>query len=121
MEDVSEKTLSWNNSGANNDGKTAAEWCSAWNTSKPVKDAEWLLASQAQWDYMLGTDGAGSGYALRTGFSSVGGSNLQSGYYWSCTEHSSPGWAWYYDFLNGKWDFSPKESNNKWVRACLAF
>ena len=118
MENVSENTLSWNNSGTNNDGKTAAEWCSAWNTSKPVKDAEWLLASKDQWTSMI--NAAGSDYALRTGFTSVGVSIMQSDHYWSCTEHSSPGWAWYYDFLNGKWDFSANNRSIR-VRACLAF
>ncbi len=119
MEDVSKNGLTWDNSGANNDGKTAAEWCSAWNTSKPVKDAEWLLASQAQWNYMMGTDGAGSDDALSNGFSSVGGSNFQWGMYWSSTEDGSS-YALFYHFGLGWWNFGNRDSTF-WVRACLAF
>ena len=90
------------------------------NTSTPVTNATWLLASQDQWNYMRGTDGAGSYTALRTGFTSVGGSNLQSGSYWSSTEYDSNE-AWYYGFfLYGGWNTSSK-GNNCWVRACLAF
>ena len=95
--------------------------CSAKNTSTPVTGATWLLASQAQWDYMLGTDGAGSHYDLRDGFSSVGGSNLQWNYYWSSTEDDSDSnKAWYYYFASGVWLSVLKGSNN-YVRACLAF
>ena len=60
LEDVSSNTLSWDNSGYYNNSKTAAEWCSAWNTSKTVTGATWLLASKDQWNYMLGASGAGS-------------------------------------------------------------
>ncbi|MBQ6750438.1 MAG: hypothetical protein IJR02_06675, partial [Bacteroidaceae bacterium] len=47
------------------------------NTSTRVTGATWLLASKDQWNYMKGTNGAGSYTALRTGFSSVDGSNLE--------------------------------------------
>ena len=124
MEDVSENTLSWDNSGSNNGGKTAAEWCSAWNTSKPVKDAEWLLASQTQWNYMMGANGAGSYTALRDGFSSVGGSNLRwsegYSYYWSSTEEGEL--AESYNFNGGYWSSGYKNTGGDLlVRACLAF
>ena len=123
LEDMS-TTLTWDNSGANNDGKTAAEWCSAWNTSKPVTDAEWLLASKDQWDYMLGTNGAGSYTDLRDGFDpSVGGTNMKKGHYWSSTEDGTDNaWDYYFgNFGGGDWFSSDKDYNNYNVRACLAF
>lgn len=121
LEDMSTK-LTWDNSGANNGGNTAAEWCSAWNTSTPVTDAEWLLASKDQWNYMLGTDGAGSYTDLRDGFApSVDGSNMKKGFYWSSTENDTDN-AWNYYFgTGGEWYSSNKNYSNYNVRACLAF
>jgi hypothetical protein len=71
---------------------------------------------------MLGANGAGSYTALRDGFSSVGGSNLQSGpqgLYWSSTEYSSYE-KWCYVFDDGHWGYN-QQSNKCWARACLAF
>ena len=91
------------------------------NTSTPVTDATWLLASKEQWNYMLGASGAGSYTALRDGFSGISGaSNLQSYYYWSSTEEDSD-FAWQYYFVNGSWFSDDKEDDRLWVRACLAF
>ena len=90
------------------------------NTSTPVTNARWLLASKAQWDYMMGANGAGSYTALRDGFSSVGGSNLKQSNYWSSTQYDSSN-ARYYDFYNGVWSYAAKTSSNRYVRACLAF
>ena len=97
----------------------AINLCSAKNTSTPVTGATWLLASKDQWDYMLGANGAGSYTALRDGFSSVGGSNMQSGLYWSSTEHGSDE-AWCYVFNDGHWGYNQK-NNYCSARACLAF
>ena len=100
----------------------AGNACSAKNTSTPVTGATWLLASKDQWEYMMGADGAGSSSALRDGFSSVGGSNLQSdhqGLYWSSTEYSSYE-KWCYVFDDGHWGYN-QQSNKCWARACLAF
>ena len=97
----------------------AKDACSAKNTSTPVTGATWLLASKDQWDYMLGANGAGSYTALRDGFSSVGGSNLQDAVYWSCTENDS--WhAGSYNFVLGSWGSDHKYYAVR-VRACLAF
>ena len=121
LEDMS-TLLTWDNSGANNGGNTAAEWCSAWNTSKPVTDAEWLLASKDQWNYMLGTSGAGSSTTLLDGFTSVGGSNLESQDYWSSTEYEyDPTEAWMFNFGYDCWYDTPKNRVYPLVRACLAF
>jgi len=102
--------------------QAAIDACSAKNTSTPVTDATWLLASKDQWDYMLGTNGAGSYTALRDGFSGISGaSSLQSAPYWSSTEKDSDN-AWYNYFGNGSWyDTGLKGHDSFWVRACLAF
>ena len=92
------------------------------NTSTPVTDATWLLASKDQWDYMLGTNGAGSYTTLRDGFTSVGGSNLQSDDYWSSTEcEDDSNYAWGYNFVYGYWNNDYKGYSPIRVRACLAF
>ncbi len=98
----------------------AIDACSAKNTSTPVTNATWLLASKAQWDYMMGADGAGSYTALRDGFSGItGASSLQSDSYWSGTEDGFL--AWFYRFDYGRWDYDRKDSYYVRVRACLAF
>lgn len=120
LEDVSSNTLTWVNSGTNNDSKTAAEWCSAWNTSKAVTDATWLLASKDQWGYLLGANGAGSFTALRDGFTSVDGTNMQSDNYWSSTSYGDGRAAWYFKFGSGGNDVESKD-NGYYVRSALAF
>ena len=65
---------------------------------------------------------AGSYTALRTGFSGVGGTNLNSGTYWSSTDHTTEGNAWAYKFNNGSWGaFTKNASTEKYTRACIAF
>ena len=118
LADVSANTLSWDNTGANNAGKTAAEWCSDWNTTKTITVGTWMLPSYDQWDKMI--TAAGGYEALRDGFSGIGASNLQSGGYWSSTENGSDR-AYYYDFGRGGRVSEIKSKNFIWVRACLAF
>lgn len=93
------------------------------NTNTPVTDATWLLASQDQWNYMMGANGAGSYTALRDGFSGItGASNLQSDDYWSRTEcDSDSNYAWGYNFVYGYWNNDYKGYSPIRVRACLAF
>ena len=100
--------------------QAAIDACSAKNTSTPVTDATWLLASQDQWDYML--NGAGGTTSLRDGFSGItGASNLVSGFYWSSTEIDAST-AWRYWFYEGNWnDAVTKDHALTYVRACLAF
>ena len=45
LEDVSSNKLTWDNSGSDHGSKTAAAWCSAWNTSKAVTGGTWRLPS----------------------------------------------------------------------------
>ena len=73
-----------------------------------------MLASRNQWNYMMGTDGAGDYTALRTG------SNLQSDGYWTSSEGMT-GTAWKFDFGTGKWGNGSKTTGSFRVRACLAF
>ena len=77
----------------------------------------WKLATQDEWNNMI--SGAGSYTALRDGFSSVGGSNLESDLYWSSSERNAS-LARYYSFFNGSWSITNKDGGN-FVRSCLAF
>ena len=88
------------------------------NTSTPVIGATWLLASEDQWNYMRGTNGAGGDTALCTGFTSVGGTNMQSSY-WSSKEVNDA-LARSYSFYECNW-FTNSKGQSLYVRACLAF
>ena len=76
----------------------------------------WKLASKDEWDNMISA--AGNHTDLRDGFSSVGGTNMQSDFYWSSTAISYG--AWYYTFDSGRWSNGGKGAT-QYVRACLAF
>ena len=125
LSDVSANKLSWDNTYANNAGKTAAEWCSDWNTTKTITGGTWMLPSKDQWNKMINACKNVLGNKndfrdLRDGFNGISGaSNLQSAYYWSSTEVNS-GNAWECNFLNGNWDSDYKDYYCR-VRACLAF
>ena len=77
----------------------------------------WKLASKDEWKNMISA--AGSSDALRNGFKSVGGTNLQNDIYWSSTESDSNR-AYYYLFPVSDWSVGP-QSEGRIVRACLAF
>ena len=94
---------------------TAIETCAAHTPA--FTGGTWKLATKAEWSYMI--NAAGSYSALRDGFSSVGGTNMQSDVYFSSTEYDSF-YAWLYYFNNGFWDFDSK-NYSLCVRACLAF
>ena len=125
LSDVSANKLSWDNTYGNNAGKTAAEWCSDWNTTKTITGGTWMLPSVDQWNKMIDACknvlGSKNDYRdLRDGFSGISGaSNMQSAYYWSSTKSNSYE-AWYCNFLNGNWE---KDYTDYYcmVRACLAF
>lgn len=100
----------------------------AWSTAKTVCDAHtpaftggtWKLATKDEWSNMI--TAAGSYTALRDGFSSVGGTNMQrmsDSNYWSSTEYASK-YAWFYEFLNGS-SSAMLKNFDFYVRACLAF
>ena len=94
---------------------TAIETCTAHTPA--ITGGTWKLATKDEWDNMI--NAAGSYEALRDGFSSVGGTNMQSDYYWSSTEADSYR-AWDYRFLGGYW-FDGIRTIGNVVRACLAF
>ena len=125
LSDVSANQLSWDNTYANNAGKTAAEWCSDWNTTKTITGGTWMLPSKDQWNKMINACknvlGTKNDYRdLRDGFNGItGASNLQSVYYWSSTKSNSYE-AWYCNFLNGNWEKDYTDYYCR-VRACLAF
>ena len=95
---------------------TAQTTCAA--HTAPFTGGTWKLASKDEWDNMISA--AGSYTALRDGFSSVGGTNMQSDLYWSSTEFVSGAGAWGYDFDEGDWGGGGKSGGGR-VRACLAF
>lgn len=94
---------------------TAQTTCAAHTPA--ITGGTWKLASQAEWDNMI--NAAGSYTALRDGFNSVGGTNMQEEYYWSSTENGSY-YARGHDFWDGSWDNVNKEAV-VYARACLAF
>lgn len=92
---------------------------SACESKTPVTDRTWKLATEEEWNNMI--SGAGSYTDLRDGFTSVGGSNLQSTIYWSSTE-SSGYYARIYNFDSGSWNSYWKDNDEFCrTRACLAF
>ena len=134
LEDVSNDQLTWNNSGSNNESKTAAEWCSAWNTSKAVTGGTWRLPSISDWQYMFIGCGASESYSDNPSQMSYSGlaSKLTTAQgdalpvnddYWSSTV-ASPDYPWtvlfgdtYAFFGNNTWEGHAFDL----VRACLAF
>ena len=98
--------------------ETAVGTCSGKNTSAAVPGASWMLPSQVQWNKMISA--AGSYTALRDSFSSVGGTNMQSNYYWSSTEIDSSR-VYYIYFGNGNWGGGVKSYSDVRTRAVLAF
>ena len=117
LSDISSYGNSWDNSSTNNGGKTAAELCSAWNTSKAVTGATWKLASLSEMNLMI--NAAGGYAALRDGFSAVGGTNMIDDYYW-VSDESSADYAKNINF-GGGYDMQEFKDNSYQVRACLAF
>lgn len=94
---------------------TAQTTCAAHTPA--ITGGTWKLASRAEWDNMI--NAAGSYTALRDGFNSVGGTNMQKEYYWSSTAPGSD-YARGHDFWDGSWDNVNKEAV-VYARACLAF
>ena len=95
---------------------TAISTCAAHTPA--FSNGTWKLATKDEWSNMI--TAAGGYAALRDGFSSVGGSNLQSAGYWSSTENGSD-YAKFYHFDENSWYFDYKTRDYFWVRACLAF
>ena len=101
-----ESQMGWTTAGTTCSGKTPT-----------VTGGTWKLATKDEWDNMI--SGAGGYAALRDGFESAGGTNMESYLYWSSTSYSSY-YAWLYDICNGAWNYDNKGFDFN-VRACLAF
>ena len=137
LEDVSNEQLTWDNSGNNNDSKTAAEWCSAWNTSKAVTGGTWRLPSEKDWQYMFIGCGSSESYSaptydpvmsksysgLAAKLTTAQGAALQTGVeYWSSSEYDPGSLAWLVLFDGSSATFgNGVEFIECRVRACLAF
>lgn len=135
LENVSSNSLSWNNSSSKNGGKTAAEWCNAWNTSKPITGGTWRLPTIIDWQYMLiGCGASGTAEAepskymnydgLTACLTAAGGATLTS-FYWSSTESTvNVNYARDLNFTGGSDGALFTQSSKTGecgVRACLAF
>lgn len=99
------------------DWSTAITTCAAHTPAVPC--GIWKLASQDEWNQMISE--AGGYEALRDGFESVGGTNMQSAVYWSSTEGPVNTIAYRYKFSSGDWQIGMKSQDGVNVRACLAF
>ena len=108
LADESSSEMTWNTAKSTCSGKTPT-----------ITGGTWKLASQDEWNQMINAVG---GYAaLRDGFSSVGGTNMQSSYYWSSTP-TGYDCAWACNFSTGNWDDAYADNyTTEYVRACLAF
>ena len=85
-----------------------------------VTGCTWKLATKDEWDNMI--SGAGGYAALRDGFTSVGGTNLKSNWYWSSTKYNDS-YTYEYFFGEGRqsnWSWANKNTSI-YVRAALAF
>jgi len=103
---------------------TWSEANSACAGKSAVAGGTWVLPSKEQWEAMGAKESnSTSAIALRDGFSSVGGTNMQSGAYWSSTENSTNvNKAYRYYFTNGYyWENNVNKTVNNYVRACLTF
>lgn len=132
LEDVG-TGMSWDASNSNNDDKTAAELCDAWNTSKPITDGTWRLPTIIDWQYMLiGCGATGTAetepskymnYDGLTAYLTVAGVSDLTSSYWSNTEINST-YVRTTNFINhtsGAYFTNGKKNGTSSVRACLAF
>ena len=101
------------------DWNTAVSTCSG--KTPTISGTTWKLASQTEWNNMI--TAAGSYTALRDGFSSLGGTNMNAGTYWSSTDAGTLYGVQLkngYKFNQGSWGtFGSTYGQN--TRACLAF
>lgn len=89
-------------------------------TATPPGCSAWYLPSGEQWNTMISSF---KGYSsLRDAFAAVGGTEMNTSSYWSCSECTNS-LAWNISFSNGTWYTSNKSSSNNahYVRSALAF
>lgn len=143
MDDVASNTITWNNSGTNNGGKTAVEIFEAWAAAHPVDGATWAtwrIPSPDDWKYwFVGAGGQTYNSELSnasmhdygsfctkvknagaTG-TGVDGSNITDSHYWTNMASGYPSNPrWVYDFYNKK-IFYTAEASADCLRGCLVF
>ena len=102
-----------------------------WSTAKTTCEAHtpavtggtWQLPSRDDWNNMI--TAAGSYTALRDGFSSFGGTNMNASTYWSSTDAGTTSYAqlkYGYKFHEGEGSWgSFGSTSSQYTRACLAF
>ena len=125
---------SWDNSGTNNGGKTAAELVANWASSNTAPVGTWCLPSSYDWQHMFIGCGSASKYVTpltgamkfdNAGFSeklfNAGGSDasVKLWNYWSSTEQDSDK-AWYFYFRGPEFNYNSKKGGC-YIRAVLAF
>ena len=103
------------------DESSKMNWSTAISTCEgktpTVTGCTWKLASKDEWNTMI--TAAGDYTALRDGFTSVGGTNMVSNWYWSSKESNAQA-ASEINFGTGSWANAAKTSSI-YVRAALAF
>ncbi len=108
LADESSSKMTWNTAKSTCSGKTPT-----------ITGGTWKLATRAEWENMI--TAAGDFASLRDGFISVGGTNMQSSYYWSSTA-TGYDCAWVCNFSTGVWfDEHVDDYCTEYVRACLEF
>lgn len=92
---------------------------SACSIKTTVPGGSWTLPDQGDWNDMI--EAAGSSEALRTGFLSVGGANMELTTYWSSSDaFNTPDEALYWNFSNAQWGQGSRYDSHHF-RACLRF
>jgi len=138
LNSVSDKDLSWDNSKADNNGKTAAEWISEWASTRSVSFGTWRMPTVDDCKYILQGCG-GDAYSastvhnqhlsygsLDTKLSDCGAERFITGTCWWTSSEVDSGHAWVLYFVNSAYQafcyFQGifKTSTYK-VRAVLAF
>ena len=99
------------------DWSTAMTTCAAHTPA--FTGGTWKLATKDEWNNMISAAGSDDNDLL-DGFSSVGGTNMESGSYCSSTEDGSDS-AWVYLFFESMGWSSNEKDFYFCVRACLAF
>ena len=99
------------------DWSTAQTTCAA--HTAPFTGGTWKLATKDEWQLMINAVGGFNN--LKNGFSSVGGTNLQSNSYWTNTEYESDDQMAYVCYFNSNMLNKSWKTNSSFVRACLAF
>lgn len=90
------------------------------STATPPGCSAWYLPSGEQWNTMISSFNSYS--TLRDAFEAVGGTNMNSWSYWSCSETDSNLRAWKYSFNSSGhgWGYDKKDEE-QYVRSAIAF